>query len=40
MNLGPESMPYYIYKTGGPLNILEKLGKAGSYKEAKALANE
>ena len=40
MNLGPESMPYYIYKTGGPLNILEKLGQAGSYKEAKALANE
>ncbi len=33
-------MPYFIYKTGGPLNILEKLGQADSYKEAKGLANE
>lgn len=32
-------MPYYIYKIG-PLNILEKLGQAESFKEAKAVANE
>jgi hypothetical protein len=32
-------MPYYIYKIG-PLNILEKLGIAESFKEAKSLANE
>lgn len=33
-------MPYYIYKIGGPLKILEKQGQAESFKEAKALANE
>lgn len=32
-------MPYYVYKIG-PLNILEKLGVAESFKEAKNLANE
>ena len=32
-------MPYYVYKIG-PLNILEKLGIAESFKEAKRLANE
>jgi hypothetical protein len=32
-------MPYFIYKIG-PLNILEKLGQAESFKEAKAAANE
>jgi len=32
-------MPYYVYKIG-PLNILEKLGIAESFKEAKSLANE
>ena len=31
-------MPYYIYKIG-PLNILEKLGQAESFKDAKAVAN-
>jgi hypothetical protein len=33
-------MPYFIYKIGGPFNLLEKLGQADSYKEAKAVANE
>jgi len=33
-------MPYFIYKIGGPFNLLEKLGQADGYKEAKALANE
>ena len=32
-------MPYFIYKIGGPLNLLEKLGQADSFKEAKAVAN-
>jgi hypothetical protein len=32
-------MPYYVYKIG-PLNILEKLGIAESFKEAKSLANQ
>lgn len=32
-------MPYYIYEIG-PLSILNKRGQAGSFKEAKALANE
>jgi hypothetical protein len=32
-------MPYYIYKIG-PLNILEKLDQAESFKEAKVAANE
>jgi hypothetical protein len=32
-------MPYYVYKIG-PLRILEKLGIAESFKEAKSLANE
>jgi hypothetical protein len=32
-------MPYYIYKIG-PLNILEKLGSADSFKAAKGIANE
>ncbi len=32
-------MPYYVYKIG-PLNILDKLGIAESFKEAKSLANE
>ncbi len=32
-------MPYYVYKIG-PLNILEKLGIAENFKEAKSLANE
>jgi len=32
-------MPYYVYNIG-PLNILEKLGIAESFKEAKSLANE
>ena len=31
-------MPYFIYKIG-PLNILEKLGQAESFKAAKASAN-
>jgi hypothetical protein len=31
-------MPYYIYRIG-PLNILEKLGQAESFKDAKATAN-
>jgi hypothetical protein len=33
-------MPYYIYKIGGPFNLLDKQGEAASYKEAKALAND
>jgi len=33
-------MPYYIYKIGGPFNLLEKQGQADSFKEAKAIANE
>lgn len=33
-------MPYYIYKIGGPLKLLEKQGTAASFKEAKAAANE
>jgi hypothetical protein len=33
-------MPYFIYKIGGPFNLLEKLGQADSFKEAKAVANE
>ncbi len=32
-------MPYFIYKIGGPFNLLEKQGHADSFKEAKALAN-
>jgi len=32
-------MPYFIYEIG-PLNILNKRGQAGSFKEAKAVANE
>ena len=32
-------MPYYVYKIG-PLNILEKLAMADSFKAAKAIANE
>jgi hypothetical protein len=32
-------MPYFIYKIGGPFNLLEKLGQADSFKEAKAVAN-
>jgi hypothetical protein len=32
-------MPYYIYRIG-PLNILNKLGEADSFKAAKSLANE
>jgi hypothetical protein len=32
-------MPYYIYKVGGPLKLLDKQGTAASFKEAKALAN-
>ncbi len=32
-------MPYYLYKIG-PLNLLEKMGEATSFKEAKARANE
>jgi len=32
-------MPYYIYKIGGPLNLLDKQGVAASFKEAKAAAN-
>jgi hypothetical protein len=32
-------MPYFIYKVG-PLNILEKLGIAENFKDAKRLANE
>lgn len=31
-------MPYFIYKIG-PLNILEKLGQADAFKDAKATAN-
>ncbi len=33
-------MPYYIYKIGGPFNLLDKQGEAATFKEAKALANE
>jgi hypothetical protein len=33
-------MPYFIYKIGGPFNLLEKQGQADSFKEAKAIANE
>jgi hypothetical protein len=33
-------MPYYLYKLGGPLNLLEKQGQSDVFKEAKALANE
>jgi hypothetical protein len=33
-------MPYFIYKIGGPFNLLEKLGQADSFKEAKVIANE
>lgn len=32
-------MPYFIYKIG-PLNILEKLGQAESFKDARTRANE
>ncbi|MDO9227558.1 MAG: hypothetical protein Q7W53_16340 [Pseudomonadota bacterium] len=32
-------MPYFIYKIGGPFNLLEKQGQADSYKEAKVVAN-
>ena len=32
-------MPYFVYKIG-PLNILEKQGKAESFKGAKAMANQ
>ena len=32
-------MPYFIYKIGGPLRLLEKQGVADSFKEAKAAAN-
>jgi hypothetical protein len=32
-------MPYYIYKVGGPLKLLDKQGTAASFKEAKTLAN-
>ena len=33
-------MPYFIYKIGGPFNLLEKQGQADGFKEAKAIANE
>jgi len=32
-------MPYFIYQIG-PLNILNKRGRADSFKEAKAVAND
>jgi hypothetical protein len=32
-------MPYFIYKIGGPLKLLEKQGEAESFKAAKAAAN-
>ncbi len=33
-------MPYYIYRIGGPLNLLDKQGVAETFKEAKARVNE
>jgi len=33
-------MPYFIYKIGGPLKLLEKQGEAETFKAAKSAANE
>jgi hypothetical protein len=33
-------MPYFIYKIGGPLKLLEKQGAAETFKAAKAATND